>query len=103
MVKYRQEPADRKDQILSAAIKVAEKSGGFSRLTREAVAKEVGLSEGLVSKYFGTMTAFKRTIMRSAILTENLSIIAQGLASGDTHAQKANKGLKSRALATLAG
>jgi hypothetical protein len=49
------------------------------------------------------MPDFKRTIMRSAILTENLSIIAQGLATGDRHAQKADDAVKQSALATLMG
>lgn len=103
MSKLRQKPDDRKYQILNAALVLAEKPGGFSKLTREFIAKEIGCADGLISKYFGTMTAFRRTIIRSAILTENLSIIAQGLAIGDAHAQKANKNLKARALATLAG
>jgi hypothetical protein len=45
----------------------------------------------------------RRTIMRSAVLTENLSILAQGLAMGDVHAQKADESLKRKALETLAG
>lgn len=98
----RKDPKDRKYQILNAALVIAEKPGGFSKLTREAVAKEVPCSEGLVSQYFGTMIAFRRQIMRAAIMNKNLSVVAQGLAAGDIHAQKADKGLKSRALATLA-
>jgi len=99
----RKKPDDRKYQILTAAISVAERPGGFSKLTRESVAKEIGCAEALISKYFGTMVNFRRTIMRSAVLTENLSIIAQGLAHGDLHAQKADPELKIRALNTLAG
>lgn len=103
MTKKRQKPDDRKYQILTAALAVAERPGGFSKLTRESVAKEVGCAEALISRYFGTMIAFRRTVMRSAILTENLSIIAQGLAHGDSHAQKADESLKRKALETLAG
>lgn len=103
MVKSRQNPDDRKYQILNAAVAFAEKPGGFSKLTRESIANEVGCSDGLISKYFGTMTNFRQTIVRSAILTENLSIIAQGLASGDIQAQKVPENLKARALKTLAG
>lgn len=99
----RQHPDDRKCQILNAALAVAERPGGYSKITRETIAKEVGCAEALISKYFGTMVAFRRTIVRNAILTENLSIVAQGLAAGDPHAQKASKNLKARALATLAG
>jgi AcrR family transcriptional regulator len=103
MSKKRQQPDDRRYQILTAALTVAERPGGWSALTRELVAKEVGCAEALISKYFGTMPDFKRTIMRSAILTENLSIIAQGLATGDRHAQKADDAVKQSALATLMG
>lgn len=103
MTKKRQKPDDRKYQILTAALAVAERPGGFSKLTRESVAKEVGCAEALISRYFGTMITFRRTVMRSAILTENLSIIAQGLAHGDSHALKADESLKRKALETLAG
>lgn len=99
----RQHPDDRRYQILKVSTELAEKAGGFSRLTRELIAKEIGCADGLISRYFGTMSELRRAIMRSAILTENLSIIAQGLACGDIHAQKAGKNLKARALQTLAG
>jgi len=102
MNKKRQTPNDRKYQILTAAMTVAERPGGFSKLTREAIAKEVGCAEALISRYFGTMPAFRRTIIRAAILSENLHIIAQGLAAGDPHALKADSELKTRALQTLA-
>ncbi len=103
MRKKRLLPDDRKYEILTAALIVAGEPGGWSKLTRDAVAREAKCADGLVSKYFGTMTAMRRTIMRSAVLTENLSILAQGLAMGDVHAQKADPELKARALNTLAG
>ena len=103
MTKKRLRPADRKQEILNAAIKVAGRPGGWGKLTRDAVAKEAACSEGLVSKYFGTMIAFRRSIMRAAIGTENLAVIAQGLAAGDASAKKADPELKARALNTLAG
>ena len=103
MTKKRLLPDDRKYEILTAALIVAGEPGGWSKLTRDAVAREAKCADGLVSKYFGTMTAMRRTIMRSAVLTENLSILAQGLAAGDKCAQKADEGLKRKALATLAG
>lgn len=103
MNKKRQKPDDRKYQILAAALAVAARPGGWSKLTRDAVAREAQCADGLVSKYFGTMTQMRRTVMRSAVLTENLAIVAQGLATGDIHAQKADPELKARALNTLAG
>lgn len=103
MTKKRLLPDDRKLEILNAAIKVAGRPGGWSKLTRDAVAKEAGCAEGLPSKYFGTMVAFRRAIMRAAIQARNLAVVAQGLAAGDTNAQKAPPELKAAAVKTLAG
>jgi hypothetical protein len=102
MNKKRLLPDDRKQQILNAAIKVVGRPGGWSKLTREAVAREAECADALVSKYFGTMLTFRRTIMRAAIIRADLSVIAQGIAAGDKYAQKADADLKARALATLA-
>lgn len=98
----RLKPQDRKAEILTAALTVAGRPGGWSTLTRDAVAKEAGCAEGLVSRYFGTMACFKRAIMRAAVASEHLAIVAQGLAAGDGNAQKADSELKTKALATLA-
>ena len=103
MTKKRLLPDDRKLEILNAAIKVAGRPGGWSKLTRDAVAKEAGCAEGLPSKYFGTMVAFRRAIMRAAIVAEELGVIAQGLAAGDKCALKVGESLKRKALETLAG
>lgn len=103
MTKRRMPPNDRKYEILTAALAVAARPGGWAKLTRDAVAKEAGCAEGLPSKYFGTMISFRRSIMRAAIVAENLAVIAQGLAAGDKCAQKADPELKARALNTLAG
>jgi len=103
MNKKRLLPDDRKHEILTAAIKVAARPGGWAKLTREAVAREAECADGLISKYFGTMTNFRRAIMRAAIAGKELSVIAQGLADGDSCAQKATESLKRKALATLRG
>ena len=99
----RKKPDDRKSEILNAAIKVAGQPGGWSKLTREAVAREAKCADALVSKYFGTMITFRRTVMRAAIMRADLSVLVQGIAAGDKYAQKANGDLKARALNTLAG
>ena len=93
---------DRKRQILSAAVRVAARPGGWASMTRIAVANEAGLSEAMVSIHFGTMLNFRRSVMREAIRLSQLSIVAQGLASGDKCAQKADMALKQKALASLA-
>ena len=103
MTKKRLLPADRKQEILNAALLVASGTGGYAKLTRLAVAKKADCAEALVSKYFGTMISFKRAIMRAAIANSELSIIAQGLAAGDKCAIKAPTDLKARAIYTLVG
>ncbi len=97
----RLKPDDRKLQILRAALIVASREGGLSTLSRQAVAAEAKCAESLVSRYFGTMVQFKRTIMGAAIHNQILPVIAQGLAMGDKRAQAADPELKSKALATL--
>jgi hypothetical protein len=89
MTRKRLLPADRKIEILKAAVIVAARKNGWSSLTREAVAAEANCVPSLLSSYFGTMPAFRRTLMREAVRVGNLSIIAQGLAAGDPHAIKA--------------
>lgn len=103
MSKKRLRPEDRKQEILSAALRVAARPGGWCKLTRAQVAQEAACAEGLVSRYFGTMLAFRRTIMRAAIGAEALAIVAQGLATGDPTANKSDPDLKARALSNLAG
>lgn len=101
MIKKRLLPSNRKEQILAAAITIAEQPGGWARMTRESVAREAQCADGLVSKYFGTMVTFRRSVMRHAIETENLAIIAQGLADNDMYAKKASPELKGKALKIL--
>lgn len=92
---------ERKEQILKAALKVAEKPGGWANLTRLAVAKAAGCSESLPSAHFGTMRNFKRAIMREAIRTNNHKVIAQGVIAGDPVALKAPAEVRQAALSTL--
>lgn len=101
MSNKRLHPDERKEQILTAALKVAGRPGGWSKLTRDAVAKEANCAEGLPSKYFGTMADFRRAVMRAAIRVEALAVIAQGIAAGDKCASKAAPELKARALRVL--
>jgi AcrR family transcriptional regulator len=102
MTRRRLEPADRKREILAAAIRIARKPGGWHKLTREAVAAEAGCADALISRHFGTIPNFKRDVMRAAIAQQVLPIIAQGLAAGDRHASKASPELKNKALNSLA-
>lgn len=90
-------------RILNAALIVAAKPGGWSKLTRDGVARQAGCAESLVSKYFGTMDGFRRTIMRAAVKESHISIIAQGLAMGDKFAQRASDEQKEKVAQSIRG
>jgi len=93
-------PADRIAQILNAALVVASKVG-YARLTREDIAKRADVPASLISYHLGTMPALRRKIMREAIRTECLPVVAQGLAIRDRFALKAPAELRARAVASL--
>jgi len=101
-MKKRLEPKERKAQILAAAVTLA-KRDGYKCVTRDAVADHVGISMGLVSRYFGTMPQLRRDIMRFAVREEIPEIVAQGLVARDPHAQKAPDDLRARAVKYIAG
>jgi hypothetical protein len=90
-----------KSNILDAALRVAATRGGWTMLTRKAVALEAGCAEARISQCFGTMLAFRRTIMRHAVINKNLAVIAQGIVAGDKYADAATPELKKAALITL--
>lgn len=99
MKQQKLEARERLAQILAAAVKAAERHG-YNRITRETIAKAAGVSEALVTHYMGTMPELRRAVMREAIRTECLPVIAQGLTSRDRHALKAAPALQTRALRT---
>ena len=101
VLKTRANPALRSDTILDAAMMVA-RGTCYTKVTRTQVAEKAGVSMGLVSNYFGTMTQLKTAIMRRAVKQGDLVIIAQGLASKDAHACKASDELKAAAASLLA-
>lgn len=86
--------------ILKACMKLAAKVG-YRHITREQIAAEAGVHPSNVSYHFGTMIELRRTMMREAVRTECLPVIAQGLAAGDKHARKSPPELQAAALATL--
>lgn len=88
-------------QILAAALELAQKTG-YQKLTREAVAQRLGIPSSLIPYHMGSMTEFRRKIMREAVRTECLSVIAQGIAARDSHAMKAAPELRAKALQSLA-
>jgi AcrR family transcriptional regulator len=92
----RKDKDTRKGEILAAAVKVAERDG-YQTITREKVAREAGVTEGLVSHHLGTMKQLKRAVMRYAINNELLKIVGIGVVLADDNAMKAPIELQTRA------
>lgn len=89
------------DALLAVALTLAA-AVGYTHVTREAIATHASVSPALISVRFGTMTAFRRTLMRYAVRKQCLSVIAQGLAARDKHACAASLEVRRAALAALA-
>lgn len=83
MATKRMAPAERKEQILQAAIRVAEVKG-YSKINRLQVVEELGgqVTDGLVSRYFGQRAALRDAVLTAGLERGNLTIIAQALALG---------------------
>lgn len=91
----RYKPAIRRDLILSAAVEVARRPGGWGKLTRQAIAVEAGVSDGLVSRYLGDMSDARRAIMKEAYDKRISEIIFQSVTAHDGYAVKKSSSSKS--------
>lgn len=91
----------RQTQILTSALALATKSG-YSGLMRTEIAAHAGVAPSLISYHFSTMPDLLRAVMREAVRTECLPVIAQGVAARNPHALKAPSELRERALLSLA-
>jgi AcrR family transcriptional regulator len=89
-------PADRKAEILTAALHAA-RCEGYRSFSRETVANVAACSPALVSHYFSTMKRLRRAVMSAAIARRDLVVLAQGLAAGDAKARSAPDELKAEA------
>lgn len=90
----------RRRVLLRAALEVSE-SGHYSSISRSEVAAKAGVSEGLVTYYFDSMDYLRECVIREAIRTQNLTVLAQGLALRDTVALQAPASLRKQAIRTL--
>ena len=100
MTTYRRKPDVRKEEILTAAMVVAERDG-FINLQRETVASQAQCSTGSVNRYFGNMNQLRIAVMRRAVKKEVLPIVAQGLSLCNSHALKASDTLKQAAIQSI--
>ena len=89
-----------KDDILEVAYVMAQRDG-FGSLTRDGVAAEAGVAMGSVNHHWVKMSALREAVMQRAVEEENLELIGQGMALGDSVAKSAPLELRTRALTTL--
>jgi AcrR family transcriptional regulator len=117
MTLKRKAPAVRKDEILAAAISLAAASS-YTRVTRDQIAKGIGVTGTAVQYHFGTMGQLRTAIMRSAVKRavsgqsgatdmtshdrgEFLRVVAQGLLDKEPHAMRAPDWLKTEARGSI--
>lgn len=96
----RLKPADRTEQLLAAALRLASKHG-LANITRAQIAEYAEVAPSLVSARLGTMEALRRSVMRAAVAQEVLPVIAEGVATRNKYALKAAPSLIERALGSL--
>lgn len=89
-----------KEHILEVAYMMAQRDG-FGTLTRDGVAAEAGVAMGSVNHHWVKMSALREAVMQRALEEENLELIGQGMALGDSVAKSAPLELRTRALTTL--
>ena len=71
---------ERRQQILTCALMLAEHLNDYEKVTRLMVAESLGISEAAISKYFSPMSKLHRAIVGEAIKLENIPVLAQALA-----------------------
>lgn len=103
VMKSRTNPALREAHILTTAVQLAEKGTPYNKVTRLQVAEAAGVSEALVSQYFGTMKQLKNAIMRRAVVDRILPIIGHGMVNKHPQALKAPHHIRRQAIALVMG
>lgn len=92
----------RTTELLRHALTVAERDG-WHCLTREAVAREANVSDGLVSARLGTMIELRRSVMRAAITQRALRVVAEGILARDKYALRAPDDVRLAAARLISG
>jgi hypothetical protein len=71
-------PAERKAEILEEAYAQAA-ADGLAAVTRISVAEKLGVSDGLISRYFGTVLGLRDAVLAQAVVNGNADIVADAL------------------------
>ena len=98
----RQQPIDRTRELLAVALRLAA-AQGWRSITRDDIALAAKVSPALVSARLGTMEQMRRSVMRQAVATRCVPVVAQGLAMKDRQAMRADESLRAEAAAWVEG
>ena len=83
-------PEARKAQVVATALKLAENSH-YLEVTRVQVAKALDITPQSVRHYFSTMPQMRGDMVRAAIKSSNLVVIAQAVTAKDPRALKLSR------------
>jgi len=102
ITKRTRKPRDeRRQQILTCAVELAERYGDYEKVTRLSVASELNISEAAISKYFTPMSKLHRAIVGEAIRIENIPVLTQALAKRHPRATGLSSGIKQKCIDAL--
>jgi AcrR family transcriptional regulator len=93
-------PEARKAQVVATALALAEKSH-YLQVTRVQVAEALDITPQSVRHYFSTMPQMRGDMVRTAIKTSNLVVIAQAVTAKDPRALKVSKEVIREAMEAL--
>lgn len=88
-------------EILRAALRIAKKHG-ISSVKRDAVAAEAQCASGTVNFHFQTVATLHTEVIREAIRTRALTVIAEAIVNGYSAARSVADPLRAEALAAFA-
>jgi len=100
MKQVRMKPAARKEDILAAALPLAERKG-YAKVTRDEIAAAAKVSGPVLHYHFGSMEQLRRSLMRYAVKNGCLKVIAQGIVANDPQALKVDDATRKRAMASF--
>lgn len=88
---------ERRGEYLEIALQLAQDSN-YMQVTPDAIAAFAGVSVGSVYYALGTLTDMRDCIVRKAVETENVTVVAQALGLQHSAALEAPQLLKARAV-----
>ena len=92
-------PQVRCELIITAALQLASKPGGWNTLTLVGIAKQAHCTHGLVLHHFGSIASLRRALVKAAIKQENFDVLTQALVANDPEANRMKPLLRQKAFA----